>query len=324
MVRRVQAFVAVMAWVCSAAVGQDAPRAPVPPPSPETVARELERQRPKAQPIQPSTVPESTDQGPAGGRLNRDNNSLLWPEDYFLSGRRGWLRGQGLTEFAFAADDEGHTDEPIEILRNTKLRQMQAFLESAGYEVEFTLTGRVTEYYGKNYILVRSVAMLRRPASDAQPTTPPAVPAASRPPGAEGDGGSILDQLERDSQPVEPLPQAVADDRPRPSPTTSPSVAPVGRSEQSWPEDTRLANLVGRLVREAEGWSFAFESDSDRPAEQAVRLLPNLALQRMEQLSDGATQRVVFIVSADTTVYAKRNYLLVRRFAVRREDGNIQ
>lgn len=321
MVRRVRAFVVVMAWVSSAAMAQDATKAPVPPPSPETVAEELERQRPKAQPIQPSTVPESTGQGLAGGRLSRDDKSLLWPEDYFLSGRRGWLRGEGLAEFVFAADDEGHTDPPIKMLRNTKLRQMQTFLEGADYEVEFTLTGRITEYYGKNYVLVRNVAMLRRPASDANPTTPPPVPAESTPPASEGDGGSILDQLERDSQPIEPLPQAVADDR---SPPPRPSVAPAGRSEQSWPEDTRLANLVGRLVREADGWSFAFESDSDRPAEQAVRLLPNLALQRMEELSNGATQRVVFIVSADTTVYAGRNYLLVRRFAVRREDGNIQ
>lgn len=324
MARRVRAFVVVMAWVCSAAVGQDSPKATVPPPTPETVAQELERQRPKAQPIQPATLPESTGQGLAGGRLNRDDKLLLWPEDYFLSGRRGWLRGEGLAEFAFAADDEGHTDPSIELLRNTKLRQMQTFLEGADYEVEFTLTGRVTEYYGKNYLLVRSVAMLRRPAPEAKPTTQPAVPAASTPPGTEGDGGSILDQLERDSQPVEPLPQASADDRSPPLPATRLSVAPAGRSEQSWPEDTRLANLVGRLVREADGWSFAFESDSDRPAEQAVDLLPNLALQRMEELSDGATQSMVFIVSADTTVYAGRNYLLVRRFAVRREDGNIQ
>ena len=64
MVRRVEVFVAVMAWVCSAAVGQDAPKKPVPPPSPETVARELERKRPKAKPIPPSTLPESTDQSP--------------------------------------------------------------------------------------------------------------------------------------------------------------------------------------------------------------------------------------------------------------------
>jgi hypothetical protein len=69
---------------------------------------------------------------------------------------------------------------------------------------------------------------------------------------------------------------------------------------------------------------FVFESDSDSPADVPARLLPNLSLSSMEDMSAGGNQSPIFVVSAELTVYDAWNYMLIRRFRVRREDGNIK
>jgi hypothetical protein len=44
----------------------------------------------------------------------------------------------------------------------------------------------------------------------------------------------------------------------------------------------------------------------------------------MEDLSASENQSPIFVVSGELTVYGARNYMLIRRFRIRRDDGNIK
>lgn len=299
-----------------------------PRPEPAEVERALEVGRAKTPPIEPSEGGFSGGGDDLLATLTGARRNLLWPEDFRLAMRTGQLnRTQDGFEFVFAPDQAGHADKPIQILPNSKLRQMRIYAESSGEAVEFAITGPVTEYRGANYVLVRDVTILGRRAAPAPATTQPA---SEQEPGATAtDSGAlgVLDQMEQGStvaRPLRPIESGAVEKAPSEPDVERRSIAPVGEAARLWPEDTRLANRVGRLVREPDSWTFAFESDSDEPADPPIRLLPNLALQRLEELSAEGTRSVVFTVSGDVTEYGPHNYLLVRRFSVRRDDGNIK
>lgn len=297
-------------------------------PEPEEVERALELGRGKTPPIEPSQGGITGRGDDLLGTLTGARRNLLWPEDFRLAMRSGQLnRTQAGFEFVFAPDQSGHTDKPIKVLPNSKLRQMRIYAESSGEAVEFAITGPVTEYHGANYVLVRDVTILGRRADPIPATTQPTSEKQKRATATDSGALGILDQMEQGATVVRPL-RAIENSAVAKAPPESDaerrSVAPAGEFARLWPEDMRLANRVGRLVREPESWTFAFESDSDKPADPPIRLLPNLALQRLEELSADGTRSLVFTVSGDVTEYGAHNYLLVRRFSVRRDDGNIK
>ena len=296
-------------------------------PEPEEVERALEVGRAKTPPIEPSEVGITGRGDDLLATLTGARRNLLWPEDFRLAMRTGQLdRTQAGFEFVFAPDQAGHTDKPIKVLPNSKLRQMRIYAESSGEAVEFAITGPVTEYHGANYLLVRDVTILGRRADPIPATTRPSSEEAQA---TRTDSGAlgVLDQMEQGStvaRPLRAIESGAVAQAPPELDAERRSVAPAGEFARLWPEDMRLANRVGRLVREPDSWTFAFESDSDEPADPPIRLLPNLALQRLEELSADGTRSVVFTVSGDVTEYGPHNYLLVRRFSVRRDDGNIK
>jgi len=82
----------------------------------------------------------------------------LLPEGYYISDRRGRLVKQaGHWEFAFEADVSGRIDPPIRLLPNRWLEKMEADSAAATRSMAFRVSGEVTEYHGKNYLLVRKV-----------------------------------------------------------------------------------------------------------------------------------------------------------------------
>ena len=289
-------------------------------PDPETVESELEQDRPKAAPLAPSSpVPGP----PASDPLDHfrvDDRELLWPEDFLLAGRLGRLRQNGQWwEFVFAPNQEGEMDKPVKVLPNSKLRQMVTYVRTSNEAAEFGITGPVTEYRGENYVLVGNVTILSR-RSAAPPVTG----------SQESDSTSelsILEQLERDASTVRPLrpssDESESQDASTPAPGQRPSALARGSSSLLH-EGTRVSGRVGRLARESDWWVFVFESNSDTPADAPVRLLPNLSLGSMEDLSVGANQSPIFVVSGELTVHGARNYMLIRRFRIRRGDGNIK
>lgn len=297
-------------------------------PSAQAIEEHLERNRPKAVPVAPAKPRAVEQDNGSRAQLWADDKNLLWPEDFQLAMRRGQLRWtEPWWTFTFDADDEGSVDKPIKVLPSSKLRQMETYVKHADSAISFAITGRVTEYRDENYVLVGEVVILGRSHTQPAPTTEPAEQTEPDSPDSDAGATRILDLIEEDAEWARPL-DSIAGAAPETDsagrPTGRPSDTPVTDSAGLWSEGTRLTGRVGRLVREMEWWTLAFESDSDDPAEPAVRLLPNLSLQRMEERVAGNIQSLVFVVTGDITEYRAQNFLLVRRFAVRRDDGNVK
>jgi hypothetical protein len=72
------------------------------------------------------------------GRLNKTSDGQQW-------------------EVTFEADGRTMKDPPMLILPNLKLAAMEQAVTSASRDVRFRITGMVTEYKGKNYLLLEKV-----------------------------------------------------------------------------------------------------------------------------------------------------------------------
>jgi hypothetical protein len=72
------------------------------------------------------------------GRLNKTSDGQQW-------------------EVSFEADGRTMKDPPMLILPNLKLAQMEQAVTAASRDVRFRITGMVTEYKGKNYLLLEKV-----------------------------------------------------------------------------------------------------------------------------------------------------------------------
>lgn len=81
-----------------------------------------------------------------------------------------------------------------------------------------------------------------------------------------------------------------------------------------WPEGTSIVTRGGYLREDDTWWVFEFDpAKGDRP----IKLLPNTSLEVMVRSAAAADTPIHFLISGETTVFAKENYLLVR--VVRRD-----
>jgi hypothetical protein len=63
-------------------------------------------------------------------------------------------------ELTFDADGKALRDPPMLILPNLKLMQMENAVQSSSRDLRFKVTGIVTEYKGRNYILLEKVVVV--------------------------------------------------------------------------------------------------------------------------------------------------------------------
>ncbi len=308
---------ATMMWVAAGWIAQSPPPPAAGPgqrlerrPAAETIRRTLDRDRPSADPI-PGQVPLEL---AAAGRQD-GTASGLWPEGFLLARRRGQLRrtDDGWAFVIVEGEDQGNA---IRVLPNSKLRQMQAYTSDGTRAVDFTVSGMVTEYADENYLLIRNAVVL------SGGSQPPTVRARPRTDDASGSG-DVLDLIRSDALLGRPVPTTLPEAGPDPA-RIPPSVAPGEEFAKLLPEESTVTLRTGRLVAEMDGPVLAFESDSDRPAEPPLAVLASLARQQMEAYAQGGLRSVVFVVSGEITAYQGRNYLLVRRFFVRPDDGNLK
>lgn len=66
---------------------------------------------------------------------------------------KGW-------EFTLDADGQSLQDPPLRVLPNIKLMLMEDQLESAGRELRFRISGMLTEYRGRNHVLIEKVVVI--------------------------------------------------------------------------------------------------------------------------------------------------------------------
>ena len=67
----------------------------------------------------------------------------------------------GQAELTFESDGKALRDPPILILPNLKLMQMEDGIAVSSADLKFRVTGMVTEYRGRNYVLLEKVEFLR-------------------------------------------------------------------------------------------------------------------------------------------------------------------
>jgi hypothetical protein len=84
-------------------------------------------------------------------------------EGSFLVDRTGRLQrsadGQQM-EFHFDTDGKTLKDPPVVVLPNLKLMQMENAVTGSSRDLRFRITGMVTEYRGRNYVLLEKVVVV--------------------------------------------------------------------------------------------------------------------------------------------------------------------
>lgn len=116
-----------------------------------------------AQPLKPIANLPVVDQ--TSGRSVAPNAPLvnLRREGEYIPDRTGRLTvaadGQSM-EFTFDSDGKTLLDPPMLILPNLKLMQMENAVSSARRDLKFRVSGQVTEYKGRNYILLDKIVVV--------------------------------------------------------------------------------------------------------------------------------------------------------------------
>ena len=85
-------------------------------------------------------------------------------EGTFLVDRVGRLSrgadGGGQSEFVFESDGTALQDPPVVIIPNLKLMQMEDAVANSSRDLRFRISGMVTEYRGRNYVLLEKAVVV--------------------------------------------------------------------------------------------------------------------------------------------------------------------
>ncbi|MEZ0264125.1 MAG: hypothetical protein ACAI43_05315 [Phycisphaerae bacterium] len=117
-----------------------------------------------AQPLKPITDAPTVDLTTGKGAVAPGAPQLnLMREGAYVVDRVGRLTkgadGQSY-ELTFDADGKTLKDPPMVILPNQKLMQMENAVQGSNRDIRFRVTGMVTEYKGRNYVLLEKVVVV--------------------------------------------------------------------------------------------------------------------------------------------------------------------
>ncbi len=76
-------------------------------------------------------------------------------------GRLTYTKDGSQPEFTFESDGKTLKDPPMIILANLKLVAMEGAVGAANRDLRFRVTGMVTEYHGRNYLLLEKVVVVQ-------------------------------------------------------------------------------------------------------------------------------------------------------------------
>jgi hypothetical protein len=115
-------------------------------------------------PLQPIPAPPTVDTTSGAGAVAPGAPAVnVIREGSFIIDRTGRLTrsadGQQM-EFTFDGDGQAMKDPPLVILPNLKLMAMENAVTNGNADLRFRVTGMVTEYRGRNYILLDKVVVV--------------------------------------------------------------------------------------------------------------------------------------------------------------------
>ena len=118
--------------------------------------------RPTPKPLEPAPSVIKTDISSGKAVAPNAPHVNLVREGTIVFDRRGRLNriGDGQYEFNLEADGQAMKDPPMLILPCLKLAAMEVQMKTSTRELRFSITGMVTEYNGRNYVLLDKVVVL--------------------------------------------------------------------------------------------------------------------------------------------------------------------
>jgi hypothetical protein len=134
-------------------------------PADQLLSQMLRPNEAAARPLNPQPSGDVRDATSGSGATSPNAPAVpLLREGTFIVDRTGRLASRsgdaGVPEFIFDADGRALRDPPLLILPNLKLQTMEDAGKSQNRDLRFRITGVVTEYRGRNAILVEKVVVI--------------------------------------------------------------------------------------------------------------------------------------------------------------------
>jgi hypothetical protein len=207
-------------------------------------------------------------------------------------------------QIVFDNSEPGEKLPPMLVLPNLELMKMENAQAATTRDLKFVVSGTVTEYRKKNYILLDSGPqdLSSRLLPPPPPKTEPENPTADQ---------MLKEMLAADSTPLPPIPKQPPLEADRTSGTAA--VAPGAPRMTVLRENSPITDRLCRLAPTPDGQQQQLVLDSDGAAleDPPLIVLPNLKLMSMEDAAKGAEREQRFRVSGILTEYRGRNYILM-------------
>ncbi|MCH7720784.1 MAG: hypothetical protein IH988_07310 [Planctomycetes bacterium] len=141
----------------SPAESDDTPRTARQPTVAEILRAFQESERPVLTPIDGVRGEQGSGFGPRGSRDQESGrHHLRLPDGHYLVDRAGWLGQEGpWYTFVFASEDVQDPQPPMKLLPNRMLEWMVREAEGSTEQVNFKVSGEVTDFFGENFLLLR-------------------------------------------------------------------------------------------------------------------------------------------------------------------------
>lgn len=235
----------------------------------------------------------------------------LLAEGSFIVRRRGVLMATdwGAHLFAFAPGVEGERARPVAVLPCETLRRMESAAGAASDPAAFSasrvrvvgtflLTGQITAYRGRNYVLPTAFSLTEEIAP--VPRTDP--DASVSPPTARPEEDPEISELIADLEELRSAPRGAPIAR---------APGPGAESPALLADDTLVPRRRARMVRTGRGEAaFAFDVGEPGTLDAPMILLPCAATEGIERAAARAGDGAIFDISGRVFQHQGRNYFL--------------
>jgi len=286
----------------------------------ERVRKDLQDAATRRAPIlpvaEPSLAPAAPQTGIGRGRLVREGTMLV--------GQRGRVSGNDRGELVIVFEPGGEPGmsgegasnrlPPMVLLPSQYAAQVARLRERSGGAVTVRVSGQVTAYHGRNFLLLNRPAEAVRAAPPSPPPPPapaaPTAPAPAPPAPPGGDADRVMAELEQAATRAEGGGAAgVRTERLPAAPDEAPAVGVR--------EGTFLNGRRGRMLRTPSGgWSLVFDAAPDARGDAPVELMPCANLMAMEDLAMRGGEGLSLVVSGPVYSQGGRSFLLPTMYVV--------
>jgi hypothetical protein len=260
----------------------------------------------------PTTRPEQPPALEPQGVVSHHATSSLLREGSDVISRSGRLHKSSegpYSQFAFDQKSGESAFAPMLVLPNLQLMSMEDAAAATKEDLSFTISGTVTEYKGRNYILLE-------PGPDEVGQELPSPNSNVNGPQGPVSADQMLKQmLTADDHGSTPPPQATT----LPSDTTTGlgSVSPKAPVLTVLPEKSQIVDRVCRMTPSTDGQQeqLTLDADGSTLRDPPLIVLPNLKLVDLENAA-GDHRDTRFRVTGVVTEYRGRNYILLQKVVV--------